>query len=106
MQIEKWKRVLVKVETLIVVSVPADNTVEDTEFLLNKSSHCASNEFSAIGEIVNRDGPGDPCGCFFSTFTVVRDATKSDLDGGAFDCTIPVDQIGGGIPHTYADLED
>jgi hypothetical protein len=106
MPFEKWKKVLVKVETFIVVSVPADNTVEDTEFLLNESSHCASNEFEAIGEIVKRDGPGDPCGCFFSKFTVVRDARKSDLDGNAFDCTIPVDLLGGGIPHPYADLED
>lgn len=84
----KWKKVVIKVETSFVISVPADNTPEDTDFLFNDSCHCSSNEYRAIGQIV-KDGL---CVCLNSTFNYLRDATKEDV---LETCVAPfhVDQI-------------
>jgi hypothetical protein len=74
--------VVVEVTIKMVVDVPSDWRGEDlahnTEFFLNDSSHCASNELLTLCERIEVHGNTCPCNQMQSKF--LRVATPEDRD--------------------------
>lgn len=63
------KRVIVEMKIKAVAVVPDDWDKDNVEFLLNESSHCASNEFEALAEKWKAAEDNDLCfGCAFTEF--------------------------------------
>jgi len=74
------RRVVVEIRTFAVLQYEDGYDSDDhITFHLNDSTHCVSNEFTRIAAI--SEGVDRPCGCRFTDFRIVREATQSDLDG-------------------------